>query len=62
MARHAVEKSLRWRRIGIQEQEPVAPAEPAALVDGPGKATIFLPAPQRHVWLAPQALHERMLR
>src|SRR5262249_6184355 len=48
--------------IGVEQQQPVAAAETAALVDGAGETTIAAPAAQRDARPTPQPVHQRMSR
>ena len=59
---HALDKAGQDADVGVEQQEPLAAAQPAALVDRVGEAAIAFPAPQGHAVPAAHAPGQGMRR
>lgn len=57
----AIEEAGGDAHVGVEQQHPVALAEPNAFVDRPGESAIAAPAPQRHP-LAPAQSRQQPMR
>src|SRR5947209_7822986 len=57
---HAVKEAFGKRCVRVEQEQPIALTEPAAVVDCAGKASIGAPSPHGHAGLPPQSSSGRM--